>query len=77
MLEILGGTSDGDLLEAVICIHPYMHYIYKIPPKLTLHVFLVNIVTTPQKKKNQMNEYVLNCAEANDKIAFLSVKILC
>lgn len=57
--------------------HSSVHtlYIYKIPPKLTLHALLVNIVTIPQKK-DQMNEYVKIRAETNDTIAFLFVKIL-
>lgn len=56
MLEILGGTSDGDLLEVVSNLHSPIH-ILTIPQKLTLHGFLVNILDIPQKK-NQMNEYV-------------------
>lgn len=57
MLEILGGTSDGDLLEVVSNLHASIQ-ILTIPQKLILHVFLVNTVDIPQKRKDHMNEYV-------------------
>lgn len=55
MLEILGGTSDGDLLEVVINLHSSTP-ILTIPQKLTL-IFSVNITDIPQKKE-QINVHV-------------------
>lgn len=55
MLEILGGTSDGDLLEVVINLHSSIP-MFTIPQKLTL-IFSVNIIYIPQKKE-QINVHV-------------------
>lgn len=55
MLDIVGGTSDGDLLEALICI--LLHPILTTPQKLIPHIILVNIINMPQSK-DQMNEPV-------------------
>lgn len=55
MLEILAGTSDGDLLEVVSNLQSST-YILTIPQKTMLHIFYINIVNIP-RKTDQMNEY--------------------
>lgn len=74
MVEILGGTSDSDLLEVVSNIQSSIH-ILTMPQKLTLNIFYLNIIyLRRQIKLMNMLRYIL---EMNYKIALPSVKIFC
>lgn len=56
MVEILGGTSDGDLLEVVSNLQSSIHML-TMPQKVTLNILYLNIVNIP-RKTDQINEYV-------------------